>query len=403
MSDFILPDDLVDRSERSRIVLVVMDGVGGLPHPDSGRTELEAARTPHLDGLAAAGSLGMLVPVGHGITPGSGPGHLSLFGYDPVRYRIGRGTLSALGVGFDLRPGDVAARLNLATLDAQGNITDRRAGRPTDAEGRRVAEKLRAALEAPEGVELHLLPVKEHRIAMVLRGAGLHAGLADTDPQETGVPPLPARATNPAAEPTAEIVQSLLDQARTILADEATTHALLARGFDQFQGFPGFEERFGLSAVAIAKYPMYRGVARLVGMAIEGVPTSDAETVALTEEYWGRYDFYFLHFKATDARGEDGDFDAKVAAIEDIDALLPRLTALQPDVLIVTGDHSTPAGYAAHSWHHVPLLLASRWSRPTADTFGEDRCRLGDLGTIPGQELMTLALAHAGRLAKYGA
>ncbi len=403
MPDFTLPDDLVDRTADTHIMLVVMDGVGGLPRPSDGLTELEAAATPHLDALAGHASLGMLAPVGPGITPGSGPGHLSLFGYDPVRHRIGRGTLSALGVGFDLEPGNVAARLNLATFDADGNVVDRRAGRPSDEEGRRIVEKVRAALRVPAGVTVHLIPEKEHRVALILQGEGLHAGLADTDPQETGVPPLPVRATDSEAARTAEVVRDVLEQARAALADEPTAHGFLARGFDQYQGFPGFEARFGLHAVAIAKYPMYRGVARLVGMTVDGIPGDDEETVALAEAYRDRYDFTFLHFKAPDARGEDGDFGAKVAAIEAIDALVPRLRALEPDVLVVTGDHSTPATYRAHSWHHVPVLLASRWSRPTASEFGESACRSGDLGMFAGKHLMALALAHADRLAKYGA
>lgn len=403
MTDFVLPDAIVDRTADSRIVLMVLDGLGGLPHPDHQRTELEAASTPNLDALAGRSSLGMQIPVGPGITPGSGPGHLALFGYDPVRYQVGRGLLSALGVGLELQEGDVAVRLNLASLDAAGNVTDRRAGRPSDDVGRRVVAKLREGIEAPPGVEVILEPVKEHRAVLVLRGEGLHAAIDDTDPQETGVPPLPARATSPEAEATATMVQGIIDQARALLVDEERVHGVLARGFARFDGFPSFEGRFGLRGVAIAKYPMYRGVARLVGMLPGGVPVDDEGTVELAEQHFNDFDFLFLHFKAPDARGEDGDFDAKVAAIEAIDALVPRVTALNPDVLLVTGDHSTPAACAAHSWHHVPVLLASKWARPTAPEFGEAFCRLGDLGTVRGMDLMSLALAHAGRLEKFGA
>jgi len=403
MSPFSLPDALVDRTATTRIVLLVLDGVGGLPHPESGLTELESAYTPNLDELAARSSLGMQTPVGPGVTPGSGPGHLALFGYDPVAHQVGRGLLSALGVGLGLRQGDVAARLNLASFDADGRVTDRRAGRVSDDEGKRVVEKVAAAWTAPDGVEVTLKHVKEHRAVLVLRGDGLDASIHDTDPQETGVPALAVTPADPAARRTATMVADLLAQASSLLQDEAAVHGFLARGFARFDGFPSLQDRFGLSGVVFAKYPMYRGVARLVGMTVEGVPGSDEETVGLLESYWGKYDYSFLHFKAPDARGEDGDFDAKVAAIEAVDALVPRVMALQPDVVLVTGDHSTPATMKAHSWHHVPVLLASRWCRPTAAEFSERACRSGDLGWVAGKDLMSLVLAHASRLDKFGA
>ena len=400
----VLPDALVEPGEGGgSIFLVVMDGVGGLPHPESGLTELEAAATPNLDALAARSSLGMLLPVGPGITPGSGPGHLSLFGYDPVANQIGRGALSALGVGFDLQPGDVAVRLNLATLDGEGHVTDRRAGRPSDDEGRRVVEKIRAALATLDEVELSIEHVKEHRAVLIFRGPGLSADFADTDPQETGVAPVPVHALTPAASKVAGLVERVLARVGEAMSDEPVINGVLARGFAMFEGFPTLEDRFGLRALAVAQYPMYRGVARLVGMDVKDVPKSDEETASIIEASHGGYDFVFAHFKAPDARGEDGDFPAKVAAIERIDALIPRFTVLEPNVLIVTGDHSTPAGYGAHSWHAVPVLLASRWARPTASSFGEASCRGGDLGRFEGKHLMSLALANAGRLAKFGA
>ena len=385
------------------IVLVVLDGLGGLPHPDTGRTELESAPTPNLDALAARSSLGLVTPVAHGITPGSGPGHLSLFGYDPVASMIGRGVLSALGVGVALRPGDVAARLNLATVDGDGVVTDRRAGRPPDAEGRRVVDKVLAHLRQPDGVEVTLIHEKEHRAVLVVRGEGLGADLDDTDPQRTGLKPLPVTATDSASDSTARMIQGLLGQVQEILADEPRANAFLARGFARFSPYPSFEERYGLRAVAVAKYPMYRGVASLVGMTVDGVPASNEQTVELLEGHYGAYDFYFVHFKDPDSMGHDGDFEGKAAAIAAVDELLPRITGLSPDALIVTGDHSTPALYREHSWHHVPVLIASPWARPSATEFGETACRGGDLGVVPGQELMSLALAHAVRLDKYGA
>jgi 2,3-bisphosphoglycerate-independent phosphoglycerate mutase len=404
MADISLPDDLALRDvDGGTIIMVVLDGLGGLPHPDTGRTELESASTPNLDALAGRSSLGMMMPVAEGVTPGSGPGHLSLFGYDPVTSMIGRGVLSALGVGFDLRPGDVAARVNLATVDDEGIVTDRRAGRPSDEDGRGVVEKVRAALLPPDGVEVTLLHEKEHRAVLVLRGQGLGAELADTDPQRTGLAPVPVTATDPASHDTAEMIQGLLDQVAVILADEPAANCFLARGFAQFTPYPSFDQRYGLNAVAIAKYPMYRGVASLVGMQVDAVPDSTEDTVAVLEAQYGDHDFYFVHFKDPDSLGHDGDFEGKANAIAEVDALLPRITALNPDVLIVTGDHSTPAIYGEHSWHHVPTLVTSKWARPSANAFGETACRSGDLGVIAGRSLMSLALAHAMRLEKYGA
>jgi 2,3-bisphosphoglycerate-independent phosphoglycerate mutase len=405
VTDVVLPEQQVERGvEGKKIVLLVMDGLGGLPHPSTGRTELETARTPNLDALAGRGSLGRTVMVREGITPGSGPGHLSLFGYDPTRYVIGRGALSALGVGLELEGGDVAARLNLATFDGGGLVVDRRAGRPSDADAARVTARVQKEIEAPAGVAVTFVPEKEHRVVLHLRGRNLGgAALTDTDPLETGRPPLPVEARDAASRATAGVVTDVLDQARRILADEPKMNGFLARGFAAFERLPSMDERFGLRGAALAKYPMYRGVARLVGMDVPAVPTSTEDTVAQLELCWGEPDLYFLHFKDTDTRGHDGDFDGKVRAIEEVDALVPRITALGPSVIIVTGDHSTPAIYREHSWHHVPVLLASQWARPTAKEFGEDTCRGGDLGLIHATDLIPLALAHAGRLVKYGA
>ncbi|RMH22171.1 MAG: 2,3-bisphosphoglycerate-independent phosphoglycerate mutase [Gemmatimonadetes bacterium] len=402
MSSITLPDDLALEAG-GRIVLVVLDGLGGLPHPETGLTELETARTPHMDDLARRATLGAHVPVAPGVTPGSGPAHLALFGYDPVRALIGRGVLSALGVGFDLRPGDLAARLNLATFDAEGRVSDRRAGRPSDDEARRVVARVVDGLRAPEGVEVHLIPEKEHRVVLVVRGEGLRAELGDTDPQREGRPALPVEPLAPEAAATARLVQDLLDQARALLADEPAANGFLARGFATYEPYPGFAERYRLRAHAAAKYPMYRGVAKLVGMEVREVPADAASTVDVLERAYDDFDFHFVHFKDPDSRGHDGDFEGKVAAIEEVDALLPRIEALAPDVLIVTGDHSTPALYREHSWHPVPTLIRSPWARPSGERFGEAACRGGDLGVFRGLDMMALALAHARRLEKYGA
>jgi 2,3-bisphosphoglycerate-independent phosphoglycerate mutase len=401
--DVTLPDAIVERSG-GKIVYLVLDGLGGLPHEETGLTELEAARTPELDRLAKRSSLGLTLPVSPGITPGSGPGHLALFGYDPVRYNIGRGVLSALGVDFHLEHGDLAARLNLATLDAEGNVVDRRAGRPSDEENARLVEKLRSEVSRVGGVEVFWESEKEHRVVLIMRGVGLSSELSDTDPQHTGEPPLPLRATAPEGERTVRAVEMVLSRAHEVLADEVVANGLLARGFATFSGYPSMQERFGLRAVCIARYPMYRGVSRLLGMDIAEPAETDAGSIEVLGQQLDDHDFAFVHFKYIDSRGEDGDFDAKVAAIEAVDALVPGVEALNPDVIVVTGDHSTPARMRVHSWHPVPLLLASKWCRPVdVSGFGERECLRGELGTFEAKHLMTLALAHAGRLAKFGA
>jgi 2,3-bisphosphoglycerate-independent phosphoglycerate mutase len=401
--DVTLPDSVVE-PDGGKIVFLVMDGLGGLPHEDTGRTELESARTPNLDRLAKVSALGLSTPVSPGIAPGSGPGHLGLFGYDPVEYNIGRGVLSALGVDFELAHGDVAARLNFATLDDEGRITDRRAGRPSDEENRRLVEKLRKNVEQVGGVQVFWESEKEHRVVLILRGAGLSADLSDTDPQETGVPPDALKPTSSEGERTVRVVEMILAQGNEVLADEPVANGLLARGWAAFHSYPTIRDRFGLRALCIARYPMYRGVSRLLGMDIGPVAEKDPGNVDILEQHWDDYDFFFMHFKYVDSRGEDGDFDAKVAAIEAIDGLVPRIEALEPDVLVVTGDHSTPSRYRAHSWHPVPALIASPWCRPVdVEGFGERACLRGELGIFEAKHLMTLALAHAGRLAKFGA
>jgi 2,3-bisphosphoglycerate-independent phosphoglycerate mutase len=402
--DVTLPDGVVERGKGGKIVFLVLDGLGGLPHEETGRTELETAATPNLDRLAKRAALGLSMPVSPGISPGSGPGHLGLFGYDPIRYNIGRGVLSALGVDFHLEHGDLAARLNLATLDAAGNVVDRRAGRPSDEENARLVAKLREQVAQVGGVEVFWEPEKEHRVVMIMRGVGLSADLTDTDPQRTGVPPLPLGASAPEGERTVRVVDMALSQAREALADEPVANAVLARGFATFEHYPSMEERFGLRSVCIARYPMYRGVSRLLGMDIAEPAATDAGSVDVLRDELRDHDFAFVHFKYIDSRGEDGDFDAKVAAIEDVDALVTGVEALEPAVLVVTGDHSTPSRLRSHSWHPVPTLLASRWCRPVdVDGFGERACLRGELGTFEAKHLMTLALAHAGRLAKFGA
>lgn len=385
-----------------KIVLLVMDGLGGLPHPTTGRTEMEAARTPNLDRLAREGICGMIQHVGFGVTPGSGPGHLSLFGYDPLRYRIGRGALEAVGVDFDLGPRDVAARGNFCTVDDEGRITDRRAGRISTDTCAELCAELRT-IDLP-GVELFVEPVREHRFLLALRGDGLSDALNETDPQKEGVPPVEAAAVEPAGEATADSVRAFVERARERLQDHHPANMVLLRGFARRPDLPQMADVFLLRAAAIAFYPMYRGLAKLVGMTALPAGVSIRDGIATARENWERFDFFFLHYKATDSAGEDGDFERKARAIEEVDAAIPELLALRPDVLMVTGDHSTPSTYRAHSWHPVPFLLHSRWCQPDrAEAFNEADCQRGSLGLFAATEIMPLAMAHAGRFTKYGA
>lgn len=386
----------------SKIVLVVADGLGGLPLEPGGKTELETANTPNLDALVAMGVCGLSIPVLPGITPGSGPGHLGLFGYDPLKYTIGRGVLEALGIDFDLGPHDVAARGNFCTVDAEGNITDRRAGRIPTEQCIELVEKLRG-IEI-EGVEVFVEPVREHRFVVVFRGDALEGNVHDTDPQATGVPPLEPVARDPESISTAKVAAEFLRQTRELLKEEERANMATLRGIARRPPIPTMEEVYGLSAAAIAVYPMYRGLAQLVGMAVLDPGTSLEEQVDVLEKSWDRFDFFFLHFKYTDSTGEDGNFPEKVRRIEELDAQMPRIAALNPQVILVTGDHSTPSVLCSHSWHPVPVLLAARSCRTdAATTFGESACLSGGLGQIEAKYLMTLALSHAGRLKKYGA
>jgi 2,3-bisphosphoglycerate-independent phosphoglycerate mutase len=385
----------------SKIVMLVADGLGGLPMEPGGPTELEAANTPNLDALVKRGICGGSIPVKPGIAPGSGPGHLALFGYDPLRYVIGRGALEATGIGFELGPKDVAVRGNYCTLDKNGKISDRRAGRIASEESAPLADKLNV-IKIPD-VEVFVRPVKEHRFVVVFRGDGLRGDVADTDPQATGVPPLDPIA-KPGSEKTAQVAIEFIAQAQKILADEPKANGLTLRGFAEKPKLPSYEEVYGLKAAAIAVYPMYKGLARLVGMEIIGKAQTLDEQFAVLKENWSKYDFFFIHFKYTDSTGEDGNFAAKVKRIEELDAAMPQVTALNPTVLIVTGDHSTPSKLKSHSWHPVPTLLVSDVCRTDASQkFSEAECLRGGLGQFEAKYLMPLALSNAGRMGKYGA
>lgn len=396
-----LVPDLARPGER-KIVLLVLDGLGGVRTAERG-SEIAEAKTPNLDGLAAEGSSGVHTVVAPGITPGSGAGHMALFGYDPVRYVLGRGALSAAGVAFDLKPGDIAARVNFCTLDDAGNVIDRRAGRIPTEVNERLCKMVTESVELPRGVQAFLVTEREHRALLVLRGNHLSAQIKDTDPQDTGIPPLPPTPMGPEATATAAVLEAFLDQVRGILAGEKANFLLL-RGFDTHRNLPSFADRYNLTALGIAGYPMYLGLSRLVGMDTAPAKSSWAEEIAELEASWEDYDYFYLHLKGTDAAGEDGDFDRKCAAIEEVDATIERVRALSPGVVCVTGDHSTPAPLKRHSWHPVPFLM---WG-PTVGVdsvtrFDEESARIGAFGHQLAKDLMTFMLAATGRLRTYGA
>ena len=392
------------RTSSTKIILLVMDGLGGLPIREGGPTELEAAQTPHMDQLASEGALGQVTPIRPGITPGSGPAHLALFGYDPIEYEIGRGVLESVGVGMNVGLGDVAARGNFCTLDEQGNISDRRAGRIPTEEAIPLVERLQE-ITVP-GVSTEVRHVKEYRFAVVMRGEDLNPDINDTDPQRTGVPPLPAVARSAAAEYTAQLYNQWISKANQTLADNPKANGMTLRGFSTDPKLPTFKDSYGLEAAAISVYPMYKGVASLVGMqVIDFRGEAPEDEFAALSNAWEQYDFFFIHIKKTDSKGEDGDFEGKAKVIEGVDKALPKLLDLKPDVLIITGDHSTPARLRIHSWHPVPFLLwAPATVRPDDQSrFGERACGRGGLGNFPSMETLPLALAHAGRLEKFGA
>jgi 2,3-bisphosphoglycerate-independent phosphoglycerate mutase len=398
-----LIDSLVVENE-TKIIFLVLDGLGGIPVPGKSGTELETAQTPHLDEIARQSVCGLLDPVGPGITPGSGPAHFALFGYDPIQNNVGRGILEAAGIDFPMTERDLLIRINFATIDKSGIIKDRRAGRIDNKTTKRICEKLQRNVRLESGVEVLFKPVREHRALLVLRGDHLREEIEETDPQKTGLEPIRPRAVVPEAGSTADLLDELIGKARSVLADEEKANMLLLRGYSRYRTFPGLRERFKLRALAVAGYPMYRGIARLLGMEIAAQTDSIEEEFSVLQKNFPKYDFFFVHVKPTDSRGEDGNFDAKVKVIEEVDALVPMITDLGPDVLVVTADHSTPSALASHSWHPVPVMLSSGTCRPDrVDRFGERDCLSGGLGRMPMVYLMGLALAHARRLEKFGA
>ncbi|HEX67653.1 MAG TPA: 2,3-bisphosphoglycerate-independent phosphoglycerate mutase [bacterium] len=391
---------LTQKNEK-KIVLVVVDGLGGIPGPEG--TELELANTPNLDRVAKEGACGLMDPVFPGITPGSGPGHFALFGYDPVKYQVGRGVLSALGIDFPLKPGDVAARVNFATVDEKGVVIDRRAGRIPTELNRELCEELEKKIDIP-GIEVFIRTEREHRACLVLRGEELRSEVSDTDPQKEGFPPLEPKPLVPEAERTVSIIKEFLKQARDILSSKKPANMLLLRGFSSLPKMSSFGEVYKLTPACIAVYPMYKGLARLVGMEILKTGETVEDEVNTLKENYDNFDFFFLHYKATDSAGEDGNSEKKIKAIETLDKNLPSILALEPDVLCITADHSTPTQLKAHSWHPVPVVIRARTCfRDDVQRFSEWDCLHGILGKFPALYLMPLLLAHALKLKKFGA
>lgn len=393
------------QKNKTKIFLIVLDGLGGLPV--NGKTELEAARTPNLDALAAASACGLHMPVSYGITPGSGPGHLSLFGYDPIEWQIGRGVLEALGLGVELKKTDIAIRINYATNE-NGIVKDRRAGRPPTDESRKITERLQDKIKKIDDVEIVFSPGMEHRFAAVLRfpeplpkGS---AAIKDTDPQKEGMTPIPITPETPQAVRVAKIAEKLITEVAAVIKDEPKANYILLRGFSQVPDIPHFEETYGLIPLCIAVYPMYRGLARLIGMEAPALKGDIREELDFLKKNYNDYDFFFMHVKKVDSYGEDGNFEGKAAKIGEFDSFLPEILSLKPDVLIITGDHSTPALMRGHSWHPVPFLLNSPFVLgQTCGAFTERECLKGELGIFHTIHLMPLALANAGRLKKFGA
>ncbi len=395
-----LARDLSQATE-TKIVLLVMDGMGGLPV--GGKTELEAARKPHLDEAARSGACGLTDPVQRGITPGSGPAHLALFGYDPLQYQLGRGVLEALGSGVEVGREDLVARGNFATLE-KGIIVDRRAGRIPTEENVRICKILNERLPKRAGVATAVFPGKEHRFVARFTAEELSDALTDADPQKEGRFPVPTEPLVPEAEKAASVVNTFIADATDVLKDTPKATTVLLRGFSKFPSIPTVQELFRLKAAAVANYPMYKGLARLLGMDVLDVGAATADLFEALEKSYRDYDFFYVHYKKTDSAGEDGNFEAKVAAIEELDAFVPRLLALEPDVLVITSDHSTPSLLKGHSWHPNPFVLVSRTARPDdVQVLTERACGKGLLGRFPSLDAMPLMLAHALKLKKYGA
>lgn len=392
----------------TKVALVVLDGLGDIAtRQQNYLTPLEAANTPNLDALSKDSAQGRMIPVAPGITPGSGPGHLGLFGYDPLEFEVGRGVIEALGLGLELKPGDVAARANFCTLDRKGIVTDRRAGRIDTAVCEKLCAMLSAKVKKVGGAQVIIKAGKGHRFVVIFRGKGLEGPLTDADPHREGMPVPKVAPVNPKsakAKKAAKLVAAFYKAALPIIAKETPANGFLLRGIAHQPAIPAFEERYGLRAACIAVYPMYKGLAQLVGMTkLEGPQTIAEQFERYCAEY-DNYDFFFIHYKYTDMHGEDGNFLAKEQAIEEFDAALPVLLRRKPEVLAITGDHSTPCAVKGHSWHPQPVLLHSALSgSDKLERFTETGANVGSLGLFEAKYLIRLMQANAKVFDKFGA
>lgn len=386
----------------SKLLMLVIDGLGGLPV--RGKTELDAGKHRNLDQLASKSICGLIDPVSYGITPGSGPSHLALFGYDPFRHEIGRGVMEALGIGLNLTRDDLTARGNFATIDEKGVIVDRRAGRISTEKNQEICQFLQNEIREIDGIRISIYPGKEHRFVILFQGEGLKGSLTDADPQKDGLKAKGVEPISQEAQGTAGIVNHYLRKATEALRPFHPANTILLRGFSKIPDIPTMTEQFKLRPAAIATYPMYRGLARLVGMEILETGETLQQEVETLKKQFDRYDFFYLHFKKPDMAGEDGNFKMKVKAIEEVDRFIPSILKLKPDVLVITGDHSTPSLLKSHSWHPNPILLYSKYVRPDGiRRFTERQCQKGQLGRFPATDIIPLMLANGLKLKKFGA
>ncbi len=404
MTDFELIKKIAIEND-NKILFLVIDGLGDIPHPGYGnKTPLQAAKLPHLDKMAKNGACGLSIPIAPGITPGSGPAHLSLFGYDPVKYDVGRGILSALGVGMDLRDADVAARVNFCNLDDKGFVTDRRAGRIPTEVCRERCEKLSGI--KIDGVEFIIEPEMEYRAALIIRGKGLGGEVSDTDPQVINEAPFKAKGLNRESDKTAELVNKYVEEVKERLKDYDTANGILLRGIDTHRKIPQMQDIYKLNPACIATYPMYKGVTKLLGMEVleTGMKIKEEFTTLKDGLSDTAHDFFYVHIKKTDSAGEDGNFEKKVEVLGELDLALKGIDELGFRCIVVCGDHSTPCVMKAHSWHPVPFLIYGDNVRTdSVERFTEHDCAHGSLGVIPATEIIPQVLASAGKLKKFGA
>jgi 2,3-bisphosphoglycerate-independent phosphoglycerate mutase len=385
----------------SKIVLLVMDGLGDLPV--NGATALEAASTPNLDHLAKSGCCGLTDPVLRGVTPGSGPAHLSIFGYDPTKYILGRGILEALGIDVEVKKNDLVARGNFATLK-DDQIVDRRAGRISTEKNRSLCQKLNRSVKQVDHTNISFYTGKEHRFVVKFTAEGLSDQLSDADPQKENKPKVYPKPLSSEAKNTAEIVNKVMDKVTEDLSEEEKANTILLRGFSKFPSIPSMKDLFKLKTAAIANYPMYRGLAKLVGMDVLEVGSEMEDLFSTLKKFYLKYNFFYVHVKKTDSYREDGNFKAKKEIIEKTDSFIPIILDLKPEVLVVTSDHSTPCALKSHSWHPNPFLLYSHTAQvDKVEKFTEKECSQGYLGRFPSLSAMPLMLAHAGKMVKFGA